>query len=89
MSAFWKMMSALSTVCGNFITRCPKCAGEMRREQKHEQAYARRKTSRTGLTSAARSGNMNHAGRHIQIVPVFDVCVDCAHTVRRKNLHVG
>ena len=89
MSAFWAMMSALSTVCGNFITRCPKCSGIMRREQKHEQAYSKRKMSRSGLTFAARSGNLGHAGRTIQIVPIFDVCVDCGHTVRRKNLHVG
>jgi hypothetical protein len=89
MSVFWTVISALSTISGNFVSRCPKCSAKMKREEKHEQAYTKTKSTRQGLGDAARTGVMRHAGRTVQIVPVFDVCLECGHKVRRKNLQLG
>jgi DNA-directed RNA polymerase subunit RPC12/RpoP len=89
MSVFWTAISAISTISGNFVTRCPRCSAKMKREEKHEQAYTKTKSSRGGLRSAARTGGMRYAGRTVQIVPVFDVCLECGHKVRRKNLQLG
>lgn len=89
MSVFWTLMSAISTVSGNFMTRCPKCSAKMQREEKHDQAYTKTKTSRQGIRSAARTGVIRYAGRTVQVVPVFDVCTECGHRVRRKNQEFG
>ena len=89
MGVFWTLISALSTISGNFITRCPKCSAKMQREEKHDQAYTQTKTSRQGLRSAARTGVIRYAGRTVQVVPVFDVCTECSYRVRRKNQEFG
>ena len=89
MSVFWTLISAISTISGNFITRCPKCSAKMQREEKHDQAYTKTKTSRQGLRSAARTGVIRYEGRTVQVVPVFDVCTECGHRVRRKNQEFG
>lgn len=89
MGVFWTVISAISTISGNFVSRCPKCSAKMKREEKHEQAYTKTKSSRQGMGAAARTGVMRYAGRTVQIVPVFDVCLECGHKVRRKNLQLG
>ena len=89
MSVFWTLMSVISKVSGNFMTRCPKCSAKMRREEKHEQTYTKTKTSRGGQRFAARAGVIRYAGRTVQVVPVFDVCMECGHRIRRKNQEFG
>ena len=52
MSVLWTLLSALSNVTGNFVTRCPKCSAKMKRVEMHDQIYTRAKKAR--YTSMAR-----------------------------------
>ncbi len=93
MSIFWTLISAISSVSGNFVTRCPKCSAKMKREEMHEQAYMKKKRSRFSQMARPTSAFNIEVGRRfalqIQVVPVYDVCTQCGHRVRRKNLEIG
>lgn len=89
MSVFWTLMSTISTVSGNFITRCPKCSAKMQREEMHEQAYTTIKPLRTPATSTFRIEVLRKTGRSVQVVPVFDICTECGHRIRRQNQELG
>ncbi len=82
-------MSALSTLSGNFMTRCPRCAAKMKRVEKHEQAYEKLVSTRGGASYASRTGTTRYVGKTVRVVPVFDICLECGHTVRRKNEQMG
>lgn len=93
MSIFWTLLSALSNMTGNLVTRCPKCSAKMNHVKMHDQTYTRAKKAR--YTSMARpTSTLNtELGRRVllqvQVVPVFDVCTECGHRVRRKNVGLG
>jgi len=93
MSIFWTLLSVLSNVAGSFVTRCPKCSAKMKRVEMHGQTYTRAKKAR--FTSMARpTSTLNtELGRRallqVQVVPVYDVCMECGHRVRRKNVVLG
>lgn len=93
MSVLWTLLSALSSVTGNFVTRCPKCSAKMKRVEMHDQTYTRAKKAR--YTSMARpTSTLNtELGRRtlfqVQVVPVYDVCTECGRRVRRKNVELG
>ena len=93
MSIFWTLISAISSVSGNFVTRCPKCSAKMKREEMHEQAYMKKKRSRfSQMARPTSTFNIEVERRfalQIQVVPVYDVCTQCGHRVRRKNLEIG
>ncbi|MFC2079372.1 hypothetical protein ACFLSZ_05285 [Candidatus Bipolaricaulota bacterium] len=93
MSIFWTLMSAISTVSLNFITKCPKCSAKMRREEMHEQVYTRTKRARFASTARPTSTFNTEVGRRavlqVQVVPVFDICTECGHRIRRKNMKLG
>lgn len=85
MSVFWSLMSAISAISGNFVTRCPKCSAKMRREEMHEQAYVKTKSLRTPATSTFRTEVLRRSTTSVRVVPIFDVCTKCGHRVRRKS----
>jgi uncharacterized protein with PIN domain len=91
MNLFWTLMSAISNATGNFMTRCPKCAGKMKRMEMHEQAYSQR--SRFAATSRPTSTFNTELGRRallqIRVVPVYDVCTECGYRVRRRDDKIG
>ena len=93
MGVVWTLLSALSNLSGNFVTRCPKCSAKMNRVKMHDQTYTRAKKAR--FTSMARpTSTLNtELGRRallqVQVVPVYDVCMECGHRVRRKNVVLG
>ena len=89
MSVFWTLMSAISTISGNFVTRCPKCSAKMQREEMHEQTFVKTKFLRGPATSASRVEMLRRSGRSVQVVPVFDICTECGHRIRRKNQELG
>jgi len=89
MSVFWTLMSAISTISGNFVTRCPKCSAKMKREEMHEQAFVKTKSLRTPATSTFRTEVMRRSVRSVQVIPVFDVCTECGHRIRRRNQELG
>jgi molybdenum cofactor biosynthesis enzyme len=89
MSFLGTVISAISTVSGNFVTRCPRCSAKMKRERSTSKRIQRPSRPRGGLRSAARTGGMRYAGRTVQIVPVFDVCLGCRYKVRLKNQQLG
>jgi ssDNA-binding Zn-finger/Zn-ribbon topoisomerase 1 len=89
MSVFWMVISAISTISGNFITRCPKCSAKMRREERHDQAYERTVRGRGASSYALRTGTTRYTGKDVKVVPVFDICPECGHQVRRRNLEFG
>ena len=93
MSIFWELMSAISNVSGNFMTRCPKCSAKMKREEMHEQTYTRAKkvrhTSMARPTSTFNTELGHRALLQVQVVPVYDICTECAHRIRRKNMELG
>ena len=93
MGVVWTLLSALSNMTGNFMTRCPKCSPKMKRMEMHDQTYTRAKKAR--FTSMARpTSTLNtELGRRallqVQVVPVYDVCTECGHWVRRKNMELS
>ncbi len=93
MGVVWTLLSALSNLSGNFVTRCPKCSAKMNRVKMHDQTYTQAKKAR--FTSMARpTSTLNtELGRRallqVQVVPVYDVCMECGHRVRRKNVVLG
>ena len=93
MRVLWTLLSALSNVTGNFVTRCPKCSAKMKRVEMHDQIYTRAKKAR--YTSMARpTSTLNtelgwRALLQVQVVPVYDVCTECGCRVRRKNVELG
>ena len=93
MGVVWTLLSALSNLSGNFVTRCPKCSAKMNRVKMHDQTYTRAKKAR--FTSMARpTSTLNtELGRRallqVQVVPVYDVCMECGHRVRRKDVVLG
>ncbi len=93
MSVFWMVMSVISAVSGNFVTRCPKCSATMKREEMHEQAYSRAKkarhTSMARPTSTLNTELGRRVMRQVQVVPVYDSCTECGHRIRRKNIELG
>ncbi len=93
MSIFWTMLSAISNLCGDFITRCPKCSAKMKREEMHDQTYTRTKRARFNSmarpTSAFNAELGQRALLQVQVVPVYDVCTECDHRIRRKNIELG
>ncbi len=93
MSIFWELMSAISNASGNFVTRCPKCSAKMKREEMHDQTYTRTKRRRFNSMARPASAFNTELGQRallqVQIVPVYDVCTECGHRVRRKNIELG
>ena len=93
MGVVWTLLSALSNLSGNFITRCPKCSAKMKRVEMHDQIYTRAKKAR--FTSMARPTSTfnTELGRRallqIQVVPVYDVCTECGHRIRRRNVRLS
>jgi len=93
MSIFWAVMSAISSLSGNFVTRCPKCSGKMERKEMHEQSYMRAARIRNSFMARPTSTFNTELGRkvviQVQVVPVYDICVNCGHRIRRKNVTLG
>lgn len=93
MSVLWSLLSALSNLSGNFVTRCPKCSAKMKREEMHDQTYTRAKKARYTSTARPTSTFNTELGRRallqVQVVPVYDICKECGHRVRRKNVELG
>lgn len=89
MGIFWTVISAISTVTGNFMTPCPKCSSKMRREEKHDQAYEKAVYGRGATSYAVRTGTTGYTGRVVKVVPIFDICTECGHRIRRKNQKLG
>ena len=93
MGVVWTLLSALSNLSGNFITRCPKCSAKMKRVEMHDQIYTRAKKAR--FTSMARPTSTfnTELGRRallqVQVVPVHDVCTECGHRIRRRNVQLS
>ena len=92
MGVVWTLLSALSNVSGNFITRCPKCSAKMKRVEMHDQTYTRAKkaryTSMARFTSTVNTELGRRALLQVQVVPVYDVCAECGHRIRRKNVQL-
>ena len=93
MSIFWALLSVLSSLSSNFVTRCPKCSAKMTRKEMHEQAYARAKKARHTSMARPTSTLNTELGRRVmfqvQVVPVYDICTECGHRIRRKNMELG
>ena len=93
MGVVWTLLSALSNVTGNFVTRCPKCSAKMKRVEMHNQTHTRAKKARYTSMARPTSTVNTELGRRallqVQVVPVYDVCTGCGHRVRRKNMELG
>ena len=93
MGVVWTLLSALSNLSGNFITRCPKCSAKMKRVEMHDQIYTRAKKARFTSMSRPTSTFNTELGRRallqIQVVPVYDVCTECGHRIRRRNVRLS
>lgn len=93
MSIFWSLLSSISNLFGDFVTRCPKCSAKMQRVEMHDQTYTRTKKTRFNSMARPTSTLNTELGQRallqVQIVPVYDVCTECGHRVRRKNVELG
>jgi len=86
-----KLWAAICSVFG-WRCLCPKCGGTMKREIATDESY--RRSKRVGLPagSARMSGQFatlrssGSAYRQVEITPTYDVCTECGHRIRRRNL---
>jgi len=70
--------------------RCPRCGGEMERTPAMDESYTRVKRSTTSTINIGRGAsytyNVPHAPLKITITPVYDICMQCGHRIRRRNI---
>jgi len=88
---FVKLWAAICSITG-WKSRCPRCRGKIVREYATDESYRRPRKGGLFTPTPRMSGTFGvikgspHALPQLQITPVYDVCTECGHRIRRRNV---